>query len=70
MTKDLIKWLALNGVKRSMEEWIKLRDQYFSYLDKETDPVARDKWISLIQEANHYLAEDRRLLKEVDEYEL
>lgn len=69
MTKDFIKFLALNEVKRSIADWNDIRESYVKFLEKETDPTAKDKWIALIQEAEHYIMKNTELLKEVDGYE-
>lgn len=66
MTKDLIKWLAMQEVKRSIKEWSDLKEKYIKYLKDGTEKSVN--WESLIEEANIAIERNNKLLKEIQEY--
>ena len=69
MTKDFIKWLAVEGLKKSIEEWSKLKERYIGYLSKETNDVVKNTWIYLIKQVDDSIDYNNKLLKEVKDYE-
>ena len=69
MTKDFIKWLAVEGLKKSIEEWSKLKERYIGYLSKETNDIVKETWIYLIKQADDSIDYNNKLLKEVKDYE-
>ena len=69
MTKDFIKWLAIEGLKKSIEEWSKLKERYIGYLSKETNDVVKNTWIYLIKQVDDSIDYNNKLLKEVKDYE-